>query len=255
MAPKFKLQQRAAAAANGKSKSGGGGKSNTAANGEPRSSRPHKPTKQMRKHGKVAIAAAEALELKELARRVTEEAPPIGSNPLAEDFAAGTNKRTKIDAYGNSESPAAAADSKSNGNDSKSDATAAATASAAGPAGAAKQHKLFSALPISKRTQNALRDDKKTVMTDIQRAAIPHALAGRDVLGAARTGSGKTLAFLIPTVEKLYRMGWDSALGLAALIISPTRELALQIFDVLKVLGAAHNYPAGLLIGGKPFED
>ncbi len=42
-------------------------------------------------------------------------------------------------------------------------------------------------------------------MTDIQRAAIPHALAGRDVLGAARTGSGKTLSFIIPLIEKLYR--------------------------------------------------
>ena len=43
-----------------------------------------------------------------------------------------------------------------------------------------------------------LTDSNYTVMTEIQRAALPHALAGRDLLGAARTGSGKTLAFLIP---------------------------------------------------------
>jgi superfamily II DNA/RNA helicase len=71
----------------------------------------------------------------------------------------------------------------------------------------------------------ALEKADFTVMTDIQRAAIPHALCGRDVLGAAKTGSGKTLAFLIPVLEKLYRLSWSRQDGLGALIISPTREL------------------------------
>ena len=56
----------------------------------------------------------------------------------------------------------------------------------------------FADLPISQRTLAGLAKGKWQRMTDIQRAAIPHALAGRDVLGAAKTGSGKTLAFLVP---------------------------------------------------------
>lgn len=57
---------------------------------------------------------------------------------------------------------------------------------------------LFSQLPISKKTKDALRQSKFIEMTDIQRASLPHALCGRDILGAAKTGSGKTLAFVIP---------------------------------------------------------
>lgn len=58
--------------------------------------------------------------------------------------------------------------------------------------------KTFEELPLSERTRGALRDAGLTVLTAIQRAVIPHALAGRDILGAAKTGSGKTIAFLVP---------------------------------------------------------
>ncbi|KAF8309942.1 P-loop containing nucleoside triphosphate hydrolase protein [Cantharellus anzutake] len=88
-------------------------------------------------------------------------------------------------------------------------------------------------------------------MTDIQAQSIPMALKRRDVLGAARTGSGKTLAFLIPMIEALYRAKWGPQDNLGALIMSPTRELAIQIFDVLKSIGRFHPYSAGLVIGGK----
>lgn len=93
-------------------------------------------------------------------------------------------------------------------------------------------------------------------MTDIQRKAVPLALKGHDILGAAKTGSGKTLSFLIPVLENLYRLqhvGADAGLG--ALILSPTRELAIQIFDVLCKIGKhGHMFAAGLLIGGKSLE-
>lgn len=56
----------------------------------------------------------------------------------------------------------------------------------------------FDQLPISDKTKRGLKDAKYKDMTDVQRAAVPHALCGRDILGAARTGSGKTLAFVIP---------------------------------------------------------
>ena len=109
----------------------------------------------------------------------------------------------------------------------------------------------FAELPLSQRTLAGLAKGKWQKMTDIQRAAIPHALAGRDVLGAAKTGSGKTLAFLVPTLELLYRERWGRMDGLGALIISPTRELAMQIFDVLRIAGVRHDLSAGLVIGGK----
>jgi ATP-dependent RNA helicase DDX10/DBP4 len=93
--------------------------------------------------------------------------------------------------------------------------------------------KKFEDLPISQRTLTALTKSGFTHLTEIQRAGVPHALCGRDVLGAARTGSGKTLAFLVPMLERLYRSGVGGMEGLAALVISPTRELAVQIFEVL----------------------
>jgi len=105
--------------------------------------------------------------------------------------------------------------------------------------------------PLSKKTKASLKKAKFINLTAIQRAAIPHALCGRDVLGAAKTGSGKTLAFLIPVVERLFRLRWSPLDGLGAIIISPTRELAMQIFEELRTIGEQHDLSAGLLIGGK----
>lgn len=109
----------------------------------------------------------------------------------------------------------------------------------------------FSALPLSQRTRQGLKRAGFLEMTPIQRASLPASLRGRDVLGAARTGSGKTLAFLLPVLERLYRQKWSSHDGLGALVVSPTRELAMQIFDVLRSIGGAHTFSAGLVIGGK----
>ncbi len=60
----------------------------------------------------------------------------------------------------------------------------------------------FEELPLSQYTKEALKQSQYITLTAIQRAALPHALCGRDVLGAAKTGSGKTLAFLIPVSAK-----------------------------------------------------
>ncbi|GAN06912.1 ATP-dependent RNA helicase dbp-4 [Mucor ambiguus] len=114
--------------------------------------------------------------------------------------------------------------------------------------------KLFSELPLSDRTQKGLAQSNFKQMTEIQRKGVPLALAKKDVLGAAKTGSGKTLSFLIPVLEILFRQQWNAADGLGALIISPTRELAVQIFEVLKKIGKSHTFSAGLIIGGKEFK-
>lgn len=92
-------------------------------------------------------------------------------------------------------------------------------------------------------------------LTDIQSKAIPLALKGKDILGAAKTGSGKTLAFLLPVLENLYRQKWTELDGLGALIISPTRELATQIFQVLRKIGRNHSFSAGLIIGGRSLQE
>lgn len=88
-------------------------------------------------------------------------------------------------------------------------------------------------------------------MTEIQKASIPLALQDKDILGAAQTGSGKTLAFLIPILERLYREQWTRIDGVGALVITPTRELAYQIFETLRKIGKYHDFSAGLIIGGK----
>ncbi|KIO11212.1 hypothetical protein M404DRAFT_994865 [Pisolithus tinctorius Marx 270] len=113
----------------------------------------------------------------------------------------------------------------------------------------------FADLPISTHTKRGLKKCFFVEMTGIQASSIPVSLKGKDVLGAARTGSGKTLAFLIPTLEILYRRKWGPQDGLGALIISPTRELAVQIFEVLRSIGCFHGFSAGLVIGGKSLKD
>ncbi|KAG3036303.1 ATP-dependent RNA helicase [Phytophthora cactorum] len=113
----------------------------------------------------------------------------------------------------------------------------------------------FDLFPLSEASRRGLRTCGFTAPTMIQVGALPHALAGRDVLAAAKTGSGKTLAFLLPVLERLFRLRWSVEDGLGALVISPTRELALQIFEVLRNVGKAHAFSAGLVIGGKNFRE
>ena len=83
--------------------------------------------------------------------------------------------------------------------------------------------------------------------TKIQSKAIPYALTGRDIIGAAKTGSGKTLAFLIPAIEILYRKNFKRQNGTGVIVITPVRELATQIFDVLKELLYFHGKTHGLV--------
>lgn len=115
----------------------------------------------------------------------------------------------------------------------------------------AKEAVQFSDFPLSKKTLLGLQEAQYRQPTEIQRQTLGLALLGKDVLGAAKTGSGKTLAFLIPVLECLYRQQWTSMDGLGALIISPTRELAYQTFEVLRKVGKNHEFSAGLVIGGK----
>jgi len=86
--------------------------------------------------------------------------------------------------------------------------------------------------------------------TDIQSKSIPHLMNGRDVLGAAKTGSGKTLAYMVPAVELLLKAGFTQKNGTGILVIAPTRELALQNYNVARDLLQFTNKTHGLVIGG-----
>ena len=107
--------------------------------------------------------------------------------------------------------------------------------------------KRFSDLKLNPKTMQAVTENMKfDEMTEIQQRAIPPLLAGRDVLGAAKTGSGKTLAFLIPAVEMLCALRFKPRNGTGVIVISPTRELALQIFGVARELLAHHSQTYGI---------
>ncbi len=105
----------------------------------------------------------------------------------------------------------------------------------------------FTELPLSSALQQKLKAGQFTILTPIQERAIPPALEGRDVIGTAQTGTGKTLAFLIPLIETLNR---EPSRHTVALVLLPTRELAMQVHEQYEQL-RAHKMPkAALVIGG-----
>jgi ATP-dependent RNA helicase RhlE len=110
----------------------------------------------------------------------------------------------------------------------------------------------FTELPLSPYTQERLSSLNFSIPTPVQAAAIPQALAGKDVLATAQTGTGKTLAFLIPVIERLLQpaqSGLDK-FGVAALVLVPTRELAMQVVDQYNALRGSKLSPAALVVGG-----
>lgn len=116
------------------------------------------------------------------------------------------------------------------------------------PAGT--EPKTFADLNLSDKTLKTLSEMGFTEMRGIQQRTIPPLLTGRDVLGAAKTGSGKTLAFLVPAIEMLHSLRFKPRNGTGVIIVSPTRELALQIFGVATELMAHHSQTYGIVIGG-----
>ena len=105
----------------------------------------------------------------------------------------------------------------------------------------------FSELSISPYLKERLASARFSVPTPVQSAAIPPALEGKDVLATAQTGTGKTLAFLIPLMERLLKPGKP---GIAALILVPTRELAMQVLEQYNALRGKQLMPAALVVGG-----
>ncbi|CAG1772422.1 partial ATP-dependent RNA helicase CshA, partial [uncultured bacterium] len=107
----------------------------------------------------------------------------------------------------------------------------------------------FDAFAIDPRLSQAVQALGFDLPTPIQTAAIPALLSGRDVIGRARTGSGKTAAFGLPLLERVKEGGKD----VRALVLTPTRELALQVTEALR--SYAKNLPIRIVTvyGGAPY--
>ena len=107
--------------------------------------------------------------------------------------------------------------------------------------------KHFSELPLSTFLQEKLAANDFVVPTQVQAGAIPHALKGHDVLATAQTGTGKTLAFLIPIIERMLE---HKAHGVSALVLVPTRELAMQVVAQYNMLRGKQLPVAAQVVGG-----
>jgi len=103
---------------------------------------------------------------------------------------------------------------------------------------------------VSDLTLKAIEEMGFTKMTEIQAKALPHLLEGRDLVGQAKTGSGKTLAFCIPAIELIFKLKFMPRNGTGVIIISPTRELSMQTFGVVRELLKHHSHTYGLVMGG-----
>ncbi|KAF4637723.1 hypothetical protein G7Y89_g343 [Cudoniella acicularis] len=111
----------------------------------------------------------------------------------------------------------------------------------------------FQAMGLNSHLLKAISRKGFSVPTPIQRKTIPLVLDHQDVVGMARTGSGKTAAFVIPMIEKL--KAHSARVGARALILSPSRELAIQTLKVVKEFGRGTDLKCVLLVGGDSLED
>ncbi len=112
----------------------------------------------------------------------------------------------------------------------------------------------FTDLGLSPKVLSAVTDAGYLEPTPIQAGAIPHALAGKDVLGIAQTGTGKTASFVLPMLTRLEK-GRARARMPRTLILEPTRELAAQVEENFIKYGKNHRLNIALLIGGVSFEE
>src|SRR4029079_19768796 len=108
----------------------------------------------------------------------------------------------------------------------------------------------FSDLRLSPSLLRAIEAAGYTQATPIQVQAIPHLLAGRDVLGCAQTGTGKTAAFALPILQRLARQPRRSGRGPRALVLTPSRELATQIADDFANYGVHGTSKCAVVFGG-----
>ncbi len=113
----------------------------------------------------------------------------------------------------------------------------------------------FSDLPVDHRITKNITKLNLQQLTEIQEKAIRHAILNKDILAASKTGSGKTLAFVIPMIHRLLSQKALTKADPRALILAPTRELAKQVFLVVKQIAATTPLKANLVVGGENYND
>ena len=109
----------------------------------------------------------------------------------------------------------------------------------------------FAALGVIPALTEVLNKQGIKVATPVQEKAIPAIFKGRDVIAKSQTGTGKTLAYLLPLVQRIQTERDE----VQALILTPTRELSKQVFDVLKSLASVRGVDAADVIGGRTIEN
>jgi len=122
-----------------------------------------------------------------------------------------------------------------------------------GPKKKKKKSGSFQSFELNKNILKAILRKGFNVPTPIQRRTIPLILEGMDVVAMARTGSGKTGAFVIPMIQKLG--DHSTKVGVRAIILSPTRELAIQTYKVVKEFSHGTALRSCLIVGGDSMED
>ncbi|VDD74146.1 unnamed protein product [Mesocestoides corti] len=110
-------------------------------------------------------------------------------------------------------------------------------------------------MPLSEPTLKGLSAGSFTKPTAVQKKSLKYALMGKDIIVEAKTGSGKTLAFVIPILECIYTEKITAFDGPVAVVLTPTRELAKQIFSVFDRVGKFHNFTMLDVMGGKTRTD
>lgn len=113
----------------------------------------------------------------------------------------------------------------------------------------------FSDFGLDKRLMSTIEHLGFNEPTDIQQQAIPVAMTGQDLIASSKTGSGKTLAFILPALQRLMKNRPLSKRDPRVVILTPTRELAKQVFTQLRLFTAGTQFKAVLILGGENFND
>jgi len=111
----------------------------------------------------------------------------------------------------------------------------------------------FKELNLNSKLLQAVEASGFTAPTDIQRKAIPLILSGHDVMASAQTGTGKTAAFVLPALERLLTPSPVRSRGPRVLVLTPTRELAMQVNDNIRQFSRFNKIVNGSVVGGMPY--
>ena len=112
---------------------------------------------------------------------------------------------------------------------------------------------LFEELKLDSRLLDAVQKSGFTEPTDIQRRAIPVVLSGADLMASAQTGTGKTAAFVLPALQHLLAPSKKSGIGPRVLVLTPTRELAMQINQDIRQFSRFSKISSGSIVGGMSY--